>query len=451
MNAPGPPGALVTDDNGLNYQAARPLQRCTGFVAVVQVRCRDGTRAAAALRRDALEIHTEGDVCFLFDLEGRFIRRSTRNEYHFRGCSHQGSSARKGPGGFHRERFARVELDRLCGEAWEAARKVADAVGDVGATRRYYPATPEARQALSWILARTVEWTPERLAAEAERFAAVYQPVPVLPPDHYSSLVLQATEGCSFNTCTFCRLYRGIPFRIRDSGEFERHVRGVLDFHGEGLRRMSRIFIGQANALAAPQARIEDWLRVLARHVELPVGPGRVAASWGAGAKFRFLGIGAFLDGFTGLKKSVEDYVRLRRLGLERVYLGVETGSDPLLRWLRKPATTEGMRETIRRLQRAGIHTDVILLVGAGGSHWAREHVRESLAFLASAPLGRGDHVHLSELIAYADTPYPQLMRDRGSLALSEASLAEQRDLLRRGARELGLKAVPYRVEPFIY
>lgn len=37
-------------------------------------------------------------------------------------------------------------------------------------------------------------------------FHTVYKPVGILPPDQYMAVLLQATEGCSFNSCTFLHI-----------------------------------------------------------------------------------------------------------------------------------------------------------------------------------------------------------------------------------------------------
>lgn len=433
------------------YQAERTLYDCPGYLAVVQVSSPEHGRLAAALRRDALEIHTEGEKKYLFDLEGRVVREETRSEYRFRGCSHQGSLARKGSRGMERARLSRDDVDALCRRAWQIACALADLVENGEKVTRCHPPGGATVESVRPILRKAAEWTPERLAGETGRFARVYQPIPILPPDHYASLVLQATEGCSFNTCTFCNLYRNLPFRVRDTEAFDRHVRDALAFHGAGLYRMNTIFLGQANALVTPQPRLESLLTTLGKYVDFPDPDSEPRASWAAGQPLRFLGIGSFLDGFTGLKKSADDYDRLRRLGLRRVYLGVESGSDRLLSWLKKPAATDDMLRTLNLLHEAGVRNDVILLVGAGGDKWADEHVEQSLEFLAKAPLERGDRVYLSDLVAYPETPYPEALAGIGSKALTPEEMTEQREVLRDGARELGLQAVPYRVEPFIY
>lgn len=458
MNVQPPASSANQSTNEiLRYQEHRGLDDCPGFLASAQFNA--GPAAGplvVALRADGLEIYTGNDSQFLYDLEGRPIRFSTPHEYRFRGTSHQGSVARKIPrehgGGMERVRLDAGDLNDSCREAWTIASDACHALE--GGTRPQWaqPDHHAFRAKILPLLQKIEAFTPERLAAEADRFAQVYQPVPILPPDHYASLVLQASEGCSFNTCTFCSLYRGVPFRVRTVEEFEYHLRAALFFHGEGLRRFLHIFLGQANALAIPQARLVALLKCLRRHVELPpadAAPPR--AAWAYGHKSRFLGVGSFLDGFTGLNKSAADYAELRALGLVRTYLGVESGSASLLSWLQKPASPNEMLETLRHLKAGGVATDVILLVGVGGSKFAGEHVRDSLDFLKVSPLQRGDRVFLSELIERSDAPY----RDRIDAAhlsrLSPEEVGAQKTELVRGIRELGLQAVPYRIEPFIY
>jgi len=90
-------------------------------------------------------------------------------------------------------------------------------------------------------------FTPERYTADTLRYHQVYSPVGILPPDQYMALVLQATIGCSFNTCTFCDFYRDRQFRIKSPDEFKQHTSDVISFLGEGLSLRRTIFLGDAN------------------------------------------------------------------------------------------------------------------------------------------------------------------------------------------------------------
>jgi hypothetical protein len=440
----------------LQYQENRTLDRCPGFSVSAQVASKTGERFFIGLRPEGLELFTSRETQILFDLEGRPVRFSTPTEYRFRGVSHEGTVVLKGGrearSGWQRQVLEAEELERSCREAWEMAAEAGAALEADTDPRWAMPDPAAARAALAPILKKIGGWSPERLREEKERFSRVYQPVPVLPPDHYSSLVLQATEGCSFNTCTFCSLYRGIPFRVRTKEQFSRHVAEALAFHGAGLVRYSQIFLGQANALAAPQARLVELMQHLRDQVELPEPGGEAPRpAWVRGHPLRFLGVGSFLDGFTGLRKSAGDYAELRRLGLTRVYLGVESGCADLLRWMEKPATPGEMLQTVRHLKEAGLATDVILLVGAGGARFAEEHLRASLEFLAQSALVPGDRVYLSEIVEGSGAPYRARMDAEEISRLDGAALQEQKEALAAGGRRLGLQAVPYRLEPFVY
>ena len=225
---------------------------------------------------------------------------------------------------------------------------------------------------------------------DAARFARVYRPIGILPPDQYLSIVLQATEGCSFGSCTFCDLYHD-GYRVKAAEEFSRHVVEVLDYLGESalLRRRS-IFLGSANALAVPMPRLVELLDALRRHFPPPVPPVR-----------------AFVDAFTGVRKEAEDYRRLAELGLDRVYVGVESGHDPLLAFVRKPGSSAQAVETARALKAAGVAVGAIVMIGLGGRQFAEGHVADTAAALNAMGLGEGDILYFSDLVEVPGTAYP--------------------------------------------
>jgi len=132
---------------------------------------------------------------------------------------------------------------------------------------------------------RIRRWDVDRLEAERERFRKVYKPISILPPDQYRALVLQATEGCSWNHCHFCTFYRDRAFRIHSPDSFRNHIQQVKEFVGAGIGLRMAIFLGDANALIIPQPRLRELLRVV--HEEFRIGP-----------QADFKGIYAFLDIF---------------------------------------------------------------------------------------------------------------------------------------------------------
>lgn len=228
--------------------------------------------------------------------------------------------------------------------------------------------------------------------ADAEKYRQVYKPVGILPPDQYISVVLQATEGCSFNTCTFCDFYRDRPFRIKREDEFRNHIQAVKSFLGAGLSLRRTIFLGDANALVVPMPRLIRLFEIV--HEELDVE--------------KLGGIFAFLDGFSGERKTREDFAHLAKLGLKRVYIGMESGHEPLLRFLRKPGTPEDVLQAVRNIKAGGVAVGIIVLLGAGGKKFAEAHVRDTIQLINAMPLDLEDLIYFSELIENENLPYVQ-------------------------------------------
>jgi radical SAM superfamily enzyme YgiQ (UPF0313 family) len=236
-------------------------------------------------------------------------------------------------------------------------------------------------------LAHAVPGAAERelmrdLEGDAARFREVYAgSVPILPPDVYRSLVLQATVGCAYNACRFCHLYADRPFRVREEDEFARHARDVAAAFGAGLSMRRGIFLGDADALFVETPLLERFWAV-AR--ELPPADG---------------GFYCFGHPRAGPIREAEEWEALRAAGLRRVYLGIETGHDPLRRRLNKPGTGADTLRLTGALKEAGISVGLIFLLGAGGDAFAEDHVRDSGALVRAAGLDADDFVYLSPLV----------------------------------------------------
>jgi radical SAM superfamily enzyme YgiQ (UPF0313 family) len=248
---------------------------------------------------------------------------------------------------------------------------------------------PTARKVVDRALERALSVPDARkhhlifdLDLDAAVFRAAYEgPIPILPPDVYRALVLQATVGCAYNACLFCRFYHDRPFRIRGVDEFRSHVEKVRGAFGEGLSMRRGIFLGDADALIA---QTETLLRMCEIAGQLP--PAQQ-------------GISCFGAIFGEPDRSAEEWGRLHAAGLSRVHLGIETGHDPLRRRLRKPGTSEEALRLVRALKDAGIHVGLIFLLGAGGAALDERHVEDSAALCRAASLDRGDFVYLSPLV----------------------------------------------------
>jgi radical SAM superfamily enzyme YgiQ (UPF0313 family) len=248
--------------------------------------------------------------------------------------------------------------------------------------------------------------------------------------------VLQATEGCSWNRCTFCGFYRDRPFRILSPDEFRTHCAEVRAFYGEGISLRRDIFLADANALVVPQARLRALLEVAQEFFGLPGSPRPVFS---------------FISAFDVGRKSAEEWATLVELGLRRAYIGLETGDDALLTFLNKPGSAQDAIDAVRALRAGGVSVGVIVMAGIGGDRFAGSHVRHTVKALRAMELGAGDLVYLSTYVAVPNTEYPIQATELGIQPLDDAAVWSQLQELQAAARSLApeAKVAPYHVDGF--
>jgi len=189
-----------------------------------------------------------------------------------------------------------------------------------------------------------------------------YEGVVIRPPNEADSLILQYTIGCSHNRCIFCPAYKQKLFRIRSLSEMKQDVRSCLPACAD----TRRIFLADGNALAAP---LQDLLPLFSLLRSSFPGLRR---------------IGMYANAQSILEKSAEDLQRLREAGLGILYLGVESGDDELLAWMKKGATAADMIEAGRRVGDSGIKLSITVLLGIGGTNRSREHAQATGKLLSA-------------------------------------------------------------------
>lgn len=298
------------------------------------------------------------------------------------------------------------------------------------------PGRPDPRRAAG-LVAAAARFDAPAAEAEAARFAAVYAPVSILPPDRYRTLVVQVTEGCHWNRCAFCSFYRDRAFRVKSLAEFASHVRAVAAYIGAGLSLRRGIFLGDANALVLPTEEVLERLEVAAS--VLPQHAGDVSS---------------FIDIFTGHRREAGDFAALRAGGVRRLYLGMESGDDATLAFLNKPQSAAEAVSLVRAARGAGLGVGVIVLAGPGGHLYARRHVQMTLEVLAAMNLGPGDLIYVSAFAAPSEGPYAERASAQGVTPLSADEVEDQVDELLAGTRRfvgVGVRVARYDIAEFLY
>ncbi len=276
----------------------------------------------------------------------------------------------------------------------------------------------------------------QALAADAAAFAEACGRVGILPPDQYLSLVVRLTEGCSWNACSFCSLYREVPFRCKPPRELARHLAALRAYFGPSIVLRRSLFLGDANALCLSQRRLVPLLETV------------------AGA-FAGLPLFSFVDAWTGRRKRPRDWRECAALGLRRVYVGLETGDPGLLAWLVKPGRPQDAVELVGALHEGGVGAAVIVLLGAGGERFDQAHVARTAEALSAMGLTADDLLYFSEYVDDPSLAYGRRAAGAADLQpLAPVRARAQRDAIARALRpgEGGRPRVAsYDIREFVY
>ncbi len=184
------------------------------------------------------------------------------------------------------------------------------------------------------------------------------------PPSEAHSLILPVTNGCSWNSCTFCDMYTAPQkkFRARDEAEVLDEIRRC----GEQLI-VQRVFLADGDALVLPTHRL---LRILEQIRQCLPEVQRVS-SYCLPRNLR--------------KKSVAELQELADAGLGMAYVGAESGDDEVLALVNKGETYESTLSALDKLGAAGIARSVMILNGLGGRQLSRQHARNSARLMNAA------------------------------------------------------------------
>lgn len=174
------------------------------------------------------------------------------------------------------------------------------------------------------------------------------------PPSEAQSLILQVTNGCSWNKCTFCEMYTAPQKKF--SPKAEDTVIEEIKNCGKQLGKVRRVFLGDGDAMALSFRRLKTILEAIQEHL-----PSVTRVS-------------AYCLPRNIKKKTIEELTTLRELGLSLIYIGAESGDDTVLSKINKGETLESTKAAILKAKSANIKSSVMIINGMGGKEYSRQH-----------------------------------------------------------------------------
>ncbi len=195
------------------------------------------------------------------------------------------------------------------------------------------------------------------------------------PPSEARSLILQVTNGCSWNRCTFCEMYSEPQkkFRAKSPQQIEQDLQA---FAGSGYP-VRRIFLADGDAMTLSFSRIKSILESVRKYFP------------------DVQRISSYCLPRNLKNKSVGELAELKQLGLSLLYVGCESGDDTVLGKVSKGENYQSSLQALLKIRDCGMTASVMILNGLGGKKYSEQHAINS-AKLVSETQPR----YLSTLVA---------------------------------------------------
>ena len=179
---------------------------------------------------------------------------------------------------------------------------------------------------------------------------------PIRPPSEARSLLLRVTRNCSWNKCKFCSVYKGYPFERRSVDEVKadidtvaeiiKTIKGIswkMGFSGTVTPQVAQYCLERAGYGQAFQS-VVTWLYYGTNAVFLQDANNLILKAENLAEMLNYLNekvpgivrITTYSRSQTAARKSVGELRMVREAGLNRVHIGLESGSDKVLVLLKR-------------------------------------------------------------------------------------------------------------------
>ncbi len=268
---------------------------------------------------------------------------------------------------------------------------------------------------------------------------------PIRPPSEAYSLLLRVTRNCPWNKCAFCITYKGKQFSRRTVEEVQRDIDTVAKV-AEQIRKISwHIGLGgEVNGQVINEAaryghlsyHVAHWLYSGTRNVFLQDANSLIIKTSDLVQIIQYLRttlpfverVTTYARANTVTRKSTDELRELHEVGLDRIHMGMESGSDTVLQIIQKGITANQLIEAGQKIKDANISLCWYIMPGLGGREYTRKHALETADVINQ---GNPDYLRFRTLSVLKNTPLHDMMTSGAFTPLDEDEVViEQRLLL---------------------
>ena len=171
------------------------------------------------------------------------------------------------------------------------------------------------------------------------------------PQSEMNTVLLPVANGCPYNQCAFCSMYKDEKYQEVPLQEIEQELMN-------GDPYTERVFLTGADPLAVGYERMLRILKLIKKY-------------------FPYCGCVAAYASVRSLKRySVGELAALHREGLRLLYVGFETGNNEALAFMKKGNTAEEAIQQGQKLAEANMIFNAIIMYGIAGKDKCVENAK---------------------------------------------------------------------------
>ncbi|MCF8032659.1 MAG: radical SAM protein [Desulfarculaceae bacterium] len=217
---------------------------------------------------------------------------------------------------------------------------------------------------------------------------------PIRPPSEAQSLLLRFTRNCPWNKCKFCPVYKRRTFSRRSLEEIKADIDAAAEMRREIIELSQAM--GEHGRISAPVVNsvfsnprlshafhnVAAWLYYDTGNVFIQDANNLVMKPEVLAEALNYLRaqmpeakrVTTYARSSTAAQRTVEELTMLREAGLDRIHIGLETGYDPLLKFMKKGVTAAKQIKGGQNIKAAGMELSEYVMPGLGGKKWSKEH-----------------------------------------------------------------------------
>ncbi len=180
------------------------------------------------------------------------------------------------------------------------------------------------------------------------------------PPLEANSFLLQVAIGCTHNKCTYCNMYAEKCFRVESLKKIEEDLKLAKQYY----KTIERIFLVDGDAFVLKTELLKSIALMIKKYFP----------------ECKTITMYASIQNIKA--KTIEELKELKELGINDLYVGIESGSDEVLAHVNKGHTVKEAIEQLEKLNEANINHMSIIMLGISGKGKGIENAKATAKLL---------------------------------------------------------------------